>query len=224
MIERVCVFDIETAPNPQLIALALSCARERAARRGEDSAEIDESAVVAEMALSPLFGRVVAVGLLDADFPDEPLIAVGADEAELLHKFWHWAAGFDLYVGYRSMSFDVPFLELRSRILGVDIAVEISQRRYCWHNHIDVYEILTAWRGNRTRHLRLDLATVCCVLGVEPPVGDGAEVPTLVENGDWDAIKRHLESDLRATLGIWRALGCPGAPSFAVELEKEVPF
>lgn len=211
---RTAIFDIETAPNPQLAGLARACAQERAAGRGEapEDAAVDEEAVRAEMALSPIFGKVVAVGLLDAD-TDGCIVLAGDDERELLELFWHHAQGYDLYVTWNGLSFDVPWLYVRSLVQGVRPTVRISTARYRWpgeSNHLDLFALLTDWRGNRTRHLRLDLSTVARALGVEPPEGDGADVPALWEKGDIDSIRKHLESDLRATLGIWRALGEPG--------------
>lgn len=204
---RCLVFDIETSLNPVLVELALAGARSRAEARGQEPPEGE--LVQAEMSLSPVFGRIVAVGIMDVD-TEESLLWAADDERELLRLFWHSVQGVDLFIGYNSMAFDVPFLELRARILGVEIPVEISQRRYYIHNHLDLYEIISAWRGNRSRHLRLDLGTVARALGVEPPMGDGAEVPKLAEAGDFESIRKHLESDLRATLSLWRRLGCPG--------------
>ena len=216
---RVAVFDAETAPNVQLLDLALSAARERAEARGEDPGEIDPETVRKEMALSPVFGRIVAVGLLDADFPDGPHVLVGDDERELLEFFWVMAEGFDLYISWNGLGFDLPWLYVRSMVLGIEPTVRISTARFRRpgeSNHLDLFALLTDWRGNRSKHLRLDLATVARALGVESPVGDGADVPALWEKGDYDSIRKHLESDLRATLGIWRALRCPGVPVAAM--------
>jgi len=217
---RVVTFDVETAPNLDLFDLAFSSARQRAERRGENPDGVDPETVKREMALSPLFGRVIGFGILDAD-GSEPLIWVGDREEEIVELAWHHLEGADLYVSFNGMAFDVPFLELRSSILGIRPTVTISTRRYIWLNHCDLYQLLTAWNGNRTRYLKLDLPTVCRALDVEPPVGDGAEVPKLFEAGNFEAIREHLESDLRATLGIWRALGCPGLVEQGIQ---EVPF
>jgi len=218
---RIGAFDIETAPQLELLPLALEAARARAEARREDPSGVDEEAVKREMSLSPVFGRIVAVGTLD-DTQEEPTIFVGQEEREILEVVWHNLEGADLFITYNGIAFDVPFLKLRSSILGVRSVVEISTKRYIWLNHMDLYQLITAWGGNRSRYLKLDLETVAKVLGIEVPVGNGAEVPKLFEAGDWDAIKRHLEADLKATLGVWERLGRPGL----VEVEEllEVPF
>lgn len=204
------IFDIETVPDVELLDLALESARSRAeARRNDDPENVNVEAVKGEMALSPIFGRIVAVGTIDAE-DENRLIRVGESESQIVESMWSNLAGYGLFVGFNSMSFDVPFLELRSRVLGVHIPVQISQRRYYWQNHIDLLQLLSNWRGNRTRHLKLDLATMARVLGVEPPVGASAEIPRLYESGEYGAIEDHLESDLRATFEVWKRLGSPG--------------
>ncbi len=224
---RAVIFDVETTHNSALFDLALEAARSRAERRGE--VDVDEETVRAEMSLSPVFGRIVAAGLLDVDF-DEPVVLAHDDERELLQAFWHHVQGYDLYVTWNGLSFDLPWLTVRSLIQGVRPTVRISTARFRHpgeSNHLDLFALLTDWRGNRSKHLKLDLSTVARALGVEPPEGDGAEVPRLVERGDWEAIKRHLESDLRATLGIWKALGEPGRANAEAGMEPvpmSVPF
>jgi len=201
---RAVIFDIETSYNPKLFSLALSSALERA----KAGAEIDEQVVKSEMALSPLYGRIIAVGALDAE-ADKPLVFTG-DEREILQAFWKAAQGYDFFVGWNSLAFDVPFLELRSWLNGIEPTFEISQRRYAVTNHVDLYMLMTAWKGNRFKLLKHDLSSVALALGLKPPMGDGAQIPTLYERGDLDAIKEHLKSDLQAIKAIWERLGRPG--------------
>ena len=217
---RILVFDIETAPQPALRGLAEAASQARKPTRGseivldEDEASQDrlQDEIAKEMALSPLYGQVVALGAWDAQMAS-PHLWVGGDEREMLEEFWGYVQGCDLFVSWNGLAFDVPWLYVRSMILGVEPTARISAARYRYpgeSNHVDLYALLTDWRGNRTKHLKLDLATVARILGVEPPVGDGADVPRLWELGDVKAIRKHLASDLRATLGIWERLGCPG--------------
>lgn len=221
---RAVAFDTETSFTPDLLPLALEAAQIRAEARGEDPEGVDEEAVKAEMSLSPLFGRIVAVGFLDPA-SEETLIQIGEDERELLDAFWQAVTDVELFIGYNSLAFDLPWLTIRSLVHGLRPTVRISQARYRGpgdSNHLDLFAWLTDWRGNRTRHLKLDLSRVARALGVEPPTGEGAEIPKLFERRDYSAIREHLESDLRTTLAIWRKLGCPGLPAGA--LAEEVPF
>jgi len=176
-------------------------------RRG---AELSEEAVKSEMSLGPLYGKIIAAGLLDAD-SEEPVILTG-EEREILELFWHNAQGYELFVGWNSLSFDTPFLELRSRLNGIEPSIEINQRRYAVTNHVDLYMLMTAWRGNRFKLLKHDLSSVALALGIEPPAEDGSQIPLLYERGDMEAIRRHLRADLQATLAIWKRLGCPAWP------------
>ena len=226
---RALVFDLETCANAALVELALEAARIRGEARKNGSKEIDEEAVISEMALSPVFGRIVGIGVLDAAI-GKPHVWVGEDERELLELFWHHAQGCELFISWNGLSFDLPWLHVRSLVRGVLPSVRISTARYRGpgeSNHIDLFALLTDWRGNRTRHLKLDLATVARAFGVKPPMGNGAEIPQLFEAGDLEAVERHLESDLQATLGIWRALGCPGLDGMGANAARniaDVPF
>ena len=225
----VLIFDVETAPNPELVELALEAAqaRARAERKGNgNGSEPDPEAIKADMALSPVYGRIIGVGVLSVGEDreaGEPWVWIGEDERAFLELFWHHAEGCGLFISWNGLAFDVPWLYVRSLVRGVRPTVRISTARFRYpgeSNHLDLFALLTDWRGNQTKRLKLDLATVARTLGVEPHVGDGAEVPKLWERGDYDAIREHLASDLRATLGVWRALGCPGLTWEPIE----VPF
>lgn len=225
---RAAVFDLETSWNPSLVELACQAAQARAEARGEGDLEPDLEAVRGEMSLSAFYGRVVGAGLMDAE-SEESQLWVGGVEREILESFWESAQNYAHFIAWNSLDFDLPWLTIRSALLDLRPSVTISSIRYRETNHCDLFQFVTNWKGNRFRHLRMDLATVCGALGVTPPIGTGSEIPILWEKRDCEAIRAHLVSDLQATRQIWRRLGCPGLPYTSRprrrELEtEEVPF
>lgn len=187
------IFDIETSYNPDLVPLALELA----------DVEVREEEVKQEMALDPFWGQIVAVGVMSEDKRGERIKIFTGDEPEMLAGFWDIAGEFRLFVGFNSMEFDVPYLELRSAINGIARPVKISTRRYQWGNHIDLYMLLTHWRGNRSKYLKFDLRTVGRALGVDHTVGDPSKVPQWFFNGELEKIKEHLGGDLKTTKAIY---------------------
>jgi hypothetical protein len=210
------VLDIETCANAELVKLALKAAADRATSRGEDPKAVDPDEVRQEMALSPLWGRIVAVGTLGLDDP-APTIRIArasTDEAELLRWLWQQISEADLVITFNGSRFDCRWVLIRSLVCRVEIP--LLPRTFWWGwkpgdtpvrpAHVDLYNLLY----HRSRHLRMNLATVCQILGVEPPVGDGADVPRWWAEGRYSELQRHLASDLKATLEVWRKLGQPG--------------
>lgn len=69
--------------------------------------------------LSPLDGRIVAIGWVDLDSADIPSVAAGDDEADILRSFADAAACADRIAGWYVRNFDVPFLTARAAVHGV---------------------------------------------------------------------------------------------------------
>jgi hypothetical protein len=229
---RALAFDLETCANSALIELALEAAADRATGRGEDPKAVDPAEVRMEMALNPLWGSVIAVGVLGLDDP-APAIRIAlelerdpASEAELLRWLWQQILKSDVVISFNGCHFDCRWLLIRSLLHGV--AIPPLPRTFWWGwkpgdrlmrpIHVDLYVLLR----HRSRHLRLNLSTVCRLLGIDPPQGSGEDIPKLWEEGDYDAIREHLASDLRATLAVWRRLGFPGRQPRATP--RDLPF
>jgi hypothetical protein len=222
---KVLGFDIETTPlgPPEELPPSLSRRLEGHARTalGRDAVPVSEEALGERMrleqALNPLLGRVVSVALADAEAslarvlvaapaPREPTEAPeGAElrfvnEAQLLAYFWHISRYAGLLVSFNGEDFDLPFLEIRSRILGVAGAGPGRDR------HADLRKLLRPGRGH------LGSLELCChAFGIQGPKGEhtGADVGMLYAERRYTELASYNLGDVRATLELWRRAAAP---------------
>lgn len=197
------VFDIETGPLPDIILDALVPEFEPAANLKDPekiAADIAKKKVrfKEQAALSPLTGRVLAVGF-QPDFGDPPLILCDDDESKLLASVWdHFrTAGGNrrpMFVGFNIHGFDLPFLVKRSWVNGVPVPPNVRQGRYWADWFIDLREV---WQlGDRQAEGSLD--TICRALGLGEKNGSGADFARLWQENRDEAVK-YLLNDLDLT-------------------------
>ena len=211
---KTLVFDIETAPaidirkEPATIAQSVAKVAERN--------EWDQSKV---MSLSPYFGKVISLAVGDGDQDprtmDVTVLVVppkGADtsalpawirpvaEEELLRAFWVLAGNADVVVSYNGRGFDVPFVQGRSLIHGIDASVDLLSNRFSLRPHLDLYYALGQTRGPSS------LDVVCWALGLTSPkeAMDGSMVATTYEKGDIASIALYNAGDVLATTGVYQ--------------------
>lgn len=197
------VFDIETGPLPDIKLDALMPDFEPAANLKDPekiAADLAKKRIKfkEDAALSPLSGRVLAVGFLP-DHGDPPLILADDDEGLLLASVWNHfrTAGGSrrpTFVGFNIHGFDLPFLVKRSWVNGVDIPPNVRQGRYWADWLVDLRE---TWQlGDRQAHGSLD--TICRALGLGEKNGSGADFPRLWKEEREQAVK-YLLNDLTLT-------------------------
>jgi len=197
------IFDIETGPLPDIKLDALMPEFEPAANlKDPDKIAADIAKKKAKFkedaALSPLTGRVLAVGF-QPDFGDPPLILCDDDEAKLLDSVWrHFrtAGGTrrPTFVGFNILGFDLPFLVKRSWVNGVEIPPNVRQGRYWSDWFVDLREI---WQlGDRQAAGSLD--AICRALGLGEKNGSGADFARLWKEDREQAVK-YLLNDLDLT-------------------------
>ena len=119
------------------------------ARQAHAEQEIEHWATkLDKAALSPELGRVVTIGYLRADAPDEEAVLDDADfdEARLLRRFW---ASYKRtyrergrFVGWNSNGFDLPYLIKRSWILGVEVPSTLYKGKWLADTWLD---LMAAW-------------------------------------------------------------------------------
>jgi DNA polymerase elongation subunit (family B) len=226
------VFDIETTALPvesfdesQQEYLFRDSAKlpegpERDARREE---------LTRQLSLYPFTSQVVCVAMVNADSdrgqvlfladdfePDdegEVKFVPYADEAELLHDFWELAKRYEQIVTFNGRGFDVPFLYLRSALLGVAISrKDWLGYRFQTEPHCDLAEQLTFYnvsgRDGAARRFNLDF--YCKAFGIPSPKAHGVSgmnVAELIAEGRYRDIADYCLRDVRATVAlhrIWR--------------------
>ncbi|MCW1921292.1 ribonuclease H-like domain-containing protein [Luteolibacter arcticus] len=219
----IVVFDIETGPRPVAELEALMPEFEAPANY-KDPAKIAEAieqkraAWIEKAALSPLTGRVLAIGaLIDGEY----LHAIQGDgfdsEAEIIGWFWTMIGNRTILIGHNSNRFDLPFLFRRSWSLGILPPPRSNGRSFA--GSIDLME---AWQlGDRTEFISLD--TVAKFLGVGAKTGSGGQFADLLKF-DVEAALRYLENDVMLTARVAERMGFDaGCPDVATASKEAVP-
>jgi len=170
---------------------------------------------IANAALSPLTGRVLAIG-----FQTEKGVAIedgGGDEEDLLNRFWAMVAkcravagGPKKMVGANIFGFDLPFLMRRSWILQVDPPSSVITGRYFSPMFIDLCEVwLCGQRFGSGISASLDTMARALGVGEKPADVTGADFAKLwggTAEEKWMAVG-YLKNDLAMTSRVAERLG-----------------
>jgi len=158
--------------------------------------------LLSRLGLDPTTGRIVCVGILDSESSFERTFS-HIDEKELLESFWRWleSARPTLFVSFNGRRFDVPYLNIRSAIHGIEPPYPIPLG---WSSHFDVREAL---EGDDKRR-RGSLDYFCAAFGVPSPKMemDGSLVGQVYAEGRIEDIERYCLADCRATLALYQRL------------------
>lgn len=207
--------DLETLPTADALALPYPedertppsnyGAEAREKWREKDRAAWEQERIKT-YSLSPLYGRVCAIGLAWEDATGEVATAhmraeTEAEEPEMLREFWAQAHGADCLVTWNGMDFDVPFLLVRSLVHDLDVPFDGRSltRRYAQHPHYDVKQVITGWntrgKGSLDDYLR--------AFRLPTKTAHGSEVYGMAQRGEWQAIGDYAAADAAATLALY---------------------
>jgi hypothetical protein len=221
--ERWTVFDLETSAHadaalylvpPNLDAIkAPSNYKDEAkiteyVEKAKREAQADYERSLDRCALDWNLSRIVCLGLHNIG-EGEPRVIVcktEADEKAALAAFWLMTRGRRL-VGFCSRTFDAPTLIQRSRYLGVPYR-ELSLAKYGRGDVTDLREILTFDDARYEALMPRSLDAFCKRFGIV--VTDdwtGADVPTLIKEGNWDGVAAHCLADLERTRLLAERIG-----------------
>lgn len=175
----------------------------------KDPAKIQASIAerVERAALYPWTARIVALGWCHEGDDAVTVRTANAEafERTVLREFWEVVSdgrGVLPLVTFNGRTYDLPLLMARSMLLGVSHPT-LSLDRYR-SPHVDLMDRLT-WLGTvEPRSLkwfaqRFGLNT--------DDAFSGAFVAQLVQDGNWDAIVKHCESDVTLTRQLGERLG-----------------
>jgi DNA polymerase elongation subunit (family B) len=173
------------------------------------------------LALSPLTGEIVAIGMLEADSnsgavyfqsPDtemEPLkegeIKYVADTEEgILKRFWEVMGKYNQIITFNGRGFDAPYLILRSAIHKIRPTKDLMPYRYSnTSTHLDLYDHLTFY-GSARRKCSLHMC--CTAFGIKSPKEEGVtgnEVGELFKEKQYLDIAKYCVRDLHATKELY---------------------
>jgi DNA polymerase elongation subunit (family B) len=226
---RTLVFDIETIGEEwddfdETTQHMLTRWIDRTAKTDEEhSSELAD--LKDGLGFSPLTGSIVVIGLYDLeqekgvvyyrsrdekaeDLSEGSVILKVRSEKEMLEDFWNGAKAYDTFVTFNGRGFDVPFLLLRSAILGVAPTRDLMDGRYLYQQksakHIDLADQLSFY-GAVFRKASLHL--YCRAFGIESPkVGGvtGDDVSALFREGKYETIARYNVRDIVATAQLYK--------------------
>lgn len=217
------VFDLETVGQgvemlpsraSDYIFRRLEAARPARHDRGE-AAEGDDAEAQARrrqdaidrFALDPTTGQIICIGLRDTDTGESTALVVDdtSTERDVLIRFWESVRSPpDRWVSFNGKRFDVPYLKLRSAIVGVTPSCFIDESRGATRPHFDVYEVLA---GQDTRR-RGNLDYFSAIFGIDSPkaIMDGSKVHDAYHQGRIKEIAEYCLSDCRATAELYERL------------------
>lgn len=168
-------------------------------------------------ALNAEYGRVLAIGIF---FPAGSLVeTMGAEkmttilgnEKVILSTFWNYAlksfdTGREVWIGFNSNSFDLPFLLRRSFILGIPVPRQLTPMPRYWDSSFWI-DLMDNWKAGDFR-ATISLDRFCKASGLEGKNGSGKFFSQLLQEDKEKAIE-YLENDITITAQLAdRVLGC----------------
>lgn len=199
------VCDIETVASPE-VASILDPVKAPAHYKDPFKIkmyEIDKlSERIATASLEPDLCEVVAVGCDVGYGEPEAMTRADMDEKELLEFFWE-RVGNRPVVGFNILAFDLPVIIRRSQLLNIPCPV-MNLDRYRTP-HVDLLQRLSFNGAITYRSLKFYTRRFALDVPDDPYVG--ADMARLVAEGDWEAIRAHVLTDVAATKALAMRLG-----------------
>jgi len=153
--------------------------------------------------------RVVAIGWALNDDPVQAV--VNLPEQDMLTAFWS-----DVrepgraVVGFNCLGFDLPVLVRRSQYLGVSMPyLNIAKHRH--PGILDVMQMLSFDGLVRARSQSFYCKRFGITGGAVADTVTGADIGRLVEAGEWEKVRLHVESDVAKTRALYRRMTGGGA-------------
>lgn len=193
--------------------------------KGMNEAEAEEEK--RRGALSPFTGRIVAIGVVNAEtgrscamyeVPGQTEVITRKDgnrtmisgtERQILEKFWEYIDKDDRFISFNGRQFDGPFLMIRSAIQGLPPKRDLIGNRYRFHPNCDLREVLNFNGTINPRQMRFNLDLACKTFGIASSKTDGMDgraVETLYRAGRHEDIAIYCLEDVRATCELYLKL------------------
>lgn len=194
----------------------------------EDTPEYEKTLerIKDDLVFSPLTSEIIALGVLDCDkergvvyfqapgekiehFEEGGIEFKKATEKEMLESFWRGADEYSEFISFNGRGFDVPFIMIRSAILGIRPTKNLVGARYLYQHpqgavHVDLQEQLTFYGALRRTGMSLHMAARA--FGIESPKADGVtgdNVTELFRGKKYLDIARYNARDLQTTKELY---------------------
>lgn len=214
------IFDIETGPLPDAeIERIMPKFNEASVKVGNygigkaieklNSAKASHFTQIQDKAaLNAEYGKVLAIGIKFD--PDRDVSVIMGEEKYILSDFWRFALesynrGGEVWIGFNSNNFDLPFLLRRSMILGVKVPRELTPMPRYWPGDFWI-DLMDLWKAGDHR-ATISLDRFCKASGLEGKNGSGKWFAQLLRE-DKEAAIKYLENDIDITAQLAeKALG-----------------
>lgn len=172
-----------------------------------------------KLALYPLTGEIVTIGMLNPDtgkgvvlfqdkgkkiekFEEDGIVYEAGTEEEILKKFWDIVKTYNQIITFNGRGFDGPFLMLRSAVHKISVSKNMLGYRYDAKEHCDLMEQLTFYGA--TRKFNLDFYAKSFGIKSSKEDGiDGSMVGDLYKKGKYLEVARYCLRDLVATKELY---------------------
>lgn len=180
--------------------------------------EEEREKIKSSLALNPLTGEIVAIGMFnpdtkkgmmyynggekDVDFFEEGINFKVASESEMLKNFWQDIDRYKQVVTFNGRVFDAPFLHLRSAMLKIKPSRNLVPYRYDHKIHCDLLEQLSYYGINR----RFNLDFYTKRFGIKSPKEegiDGSMIGQMFKEGRQREIAQYCARDIKATAELF---------------------
>jgi len=159
-------------------------------------------------ALSPLTGRVLAVGYYSTDTKNT-ILDVDDDESGMLGRFFGQYTKAKVngrkLVGHNINSFDVPFMMRRAWMLGFDVPAGIVDKGR-WLDSVTFVDTMQLWGCGGREPVKLDVLAKAFGVGQKPDGVDGGMFAELLRSDPAKA-KEYLANDLAMTAAVAERMG-----------------
>jgi len=161
----------------------------------------------------PEFSKLVCIsmGILDKEQNLKVVSLFGEDEKSILEDLatkleaMHKSTRKYMLAGYSINSFDIPYLMQRYIYNGLPVPemLDTSDKKPWEIDSVDAAQLI---KGTFRYHTPMDL--VCHRMGLKSPkeLGNGQDVPKLVDGGEWSRLAEYCEGDVVASYNVVRKL------------------
>lgn len=149
--QKAIAFDLETIANPDVLKILGPAEAKLGNLKDPEKIKAKmaeaEQKRLAEMGLNPHHNMIACVGWCDSENSGVITLADATlkAETELLQQLWELLNGYNYFITFNGLSFDVPVINLHSLYCRVRPAVNISTRKYVVGNHFDIRMVLGNW-------------------------------------------------------------------------------
>lgn len=127
---------------------------------------------------------------------------IADSEVNIINKFWKLVKRTDKVITFNGRNFDIPFLMIRSAMLGIKPSVNLISSRYNTTHHIDLLDQLTFYGLSR----KFNLDFYCHAFGITSPKSkgiSGMEVKELYKANRIKDIAVYCSEDVKATYELY---------------------